>query len=112
MRVPTTFQVWKTPGPQKQYNPFVRYCSFYASDFCTCLEWSADSSCLLVGAKDTSLSLYTIHPISEEGLTKAERLGKFPITRRPIKLVGHRNPVVAAAFDLVLTFFLLLFLKK
>jgi hypothetical protein len=58
-----------------------------------------------VGARDTSLAIYTIHPVAEEGMTKSEKYGKFPLTRRPITLVGHRNPLVAVAFDRVCNFF-------
>ena len=77
--------VYRSPGPCREYNPFVLERSFHGSfDVTTCLDWSSDSKVLMVGSKDMSARLYTV-----------ERLENF----RTYALGGHTDSVVACFFE-------------
>lgn len=77
--------VYRTPGMEREFNPFVLERTFNASfDRTTCIDWSADSKILIVGSKDMSARLYPV-----------ERLENF----RSYALGGHTDVVVGCFFE-------------
>lgn len=77
--------VYLSPGTTRDYNPFVLERTFHASfDHTTCIDWSSDSSILLVGSKDMSVRLYPM-----------EKLQNF----RNYALGGHTDIIVGCFFE-------------
>ena len=78
-------QIWATPTMLKEFAPF-RLLRAYGGmfDAATCVAWSADSRWVVVGSKDLSARVYSANHVE----------GYVPPT-----LGGHREPIVAVAFD-------------
>ena len=73
-------QIWKTPSTSIEFAPLSLIREYSGcSDTTTCLDWSRDSSMLIVGSKDLSARLY-------DGVLSKEM--KLTV------LSGHRSPLV------------------
>lgn len=104
-------QVWKTPAVRIQFSPMELYRVIGSMGADTvCLSWSADSTMLLVGSKDTSVRLLrmpssataTENRISEEfsggRASVAREEGTVDYDLSDLTLVGHKSTVMLVRF--------------
>jgi len=80
-----SLQLWHAPGTKKEFAPFTlltTYASGY--DDVVCIDWSNDSRFILVGSKDMTSRIHSIHPMEEF---------------TPFVLTGHRNTIVGCFFE-------------
>lgn len=77
-------QVWETPALAKSMSPMQLHRTYgTCHDDITCLDWSADSKWIAVGAKDLTNRVFSLNPV--EGF-------------RPPVLTGHKDMPLAVFF--------------
>jgi len=78
-------QIWSAPGTTREFTPLalVRTCMGSYADT-KCVEWSSDSRFVLIGGKDMTARVVSVHKIKQF---------------QPWVLTGHRNVIVNAFFQ-------------
>ncbi|KAI7750771.1 hypothetical protein M8C21_028344 [Ambrosia artemisiifolia] len=80
-------QIWSSPRFRNEFMPFELVRTFAnCNDKVTCIDWSPDSDCLLVGSKDLTVRLFRLN--KDKGESKS----------KPFMFLGHRDVIVGAFF--------------
>lgn len=80
-------QIWRSPGFRKEFFPFKLLRTFAdCASAITSLDWSPDSSYILVGSKDLAVRLFFVK--------------KTKVRTRPYLFLGHREAIVGVFFSI------------
>jgi periodic tryptophan protein 2 len=96
-------QIWKTPGKQRVFMPFVLHKTFGGHhDNILSLFWSPDSKRLVTGSADLSLRVYIVPSLEATSMRALLHLdaedGKPETRYKASTLAGHRERVLACFF--------------
>eukprot|EP00946_MAST-07B_sp_MAST-7B-sp1_P003544 g3544.t1 len=84
----THIQVWRAPGKQRTFSPFVLHREFTGHfDEATCINWREDSRYFASGSQDMTVRVYSLFP--------EKKLGFVPVT-----FAGHRDTIVGVFWGL------------
>ena len=80
-----TIQLWRTPSAVREFSPLILKRTLGGfNDDTTCIDWSTDSNCILIGSKDLTIRIYVY--------VKSKRMFMHTLS-------GHRDKVMGTYFN-------------